>query len=178
MNAALYKTQVENEVELDPTSGQYFQTGKKSVQGVELSVMGEVTANLSLAAGYTYMKTKVDSGAVVTSTGENILAYTPSQAFTSWANYRLPHGFAIGGGVRYVSALTRGIDGAIGTPRSVDSYWVVDGMASYVLNKNVDFQLNLYNLFAQDYVASINKSGYRYVPGSPRAVSLTANFKF
>ncbi|MCP5693958.1 TonB-dependent receptor, partial [Klebsiella pneumoniae] len=41
-----------------------------------------------------------------------------------------------------------------------------------------DFQLNVYNLFDTDYVASINKSGYRYHPGEPRTFLLTANMHF
>ncbi|RFB68040.1 MULTISPECIES: catecholate siderophore receptor Fiu [unclassified Herbaspirillum] len=179
LTAALYRTEVNNEVELDATSGQYFQTGKKTVQGIELGVTGEVTPNLSLTAGYTYMNTKVNSGAVVTANGENNLAYTPKQAFTSWATYKLPQGFTIGGGGRYVSSLLRGSDDVLsGTPQYADSYWVFDGMAGYVVNKNLDLQLNLYNIFNKDYVAAINKSGYRYTPGTPRAVTLTANLKF
>lgn len=178
VTAAVFHTEVSNEVEQDGTSGRYFQTGKKTVQGIELGVTGDVTNNLSVAAGYTWMDTKVDSGAITTASGENNLAYTPKQAFTSWATYRLPQGFTIGGGARYVSSLLRGTDGAVGTPKYANSYWVVDSMLGYVVNKNVDLQLNLYNIFNKDYVAAINKSGYRYTPGSPRAVALTANFKF
>lgn len=178
LTAALFRTEVNNEVELDATTGRYFQTGKKSVQGIELGVTGDVTSNLSLTAGYTYMNTKVDNGAVVTAAGENNLAYTPKQAFTSWATYRLPKGFTVGGGARYVSSLLRGTDGAVGTPKYANAYWVFDGMVGYVVNKNVDLQLNLYNIFDKDYVAAINKSGYRYTPGTPRSVALTANFKF
>ncbi|MFL9878241.1 catecholate siderophore receptor Fiu [Herbaspirillum rhizosphaerae] len=179
VTAALYRTQVNNEVEQDATSGLYFQTGKKTVQGIELGVTGEVTSNLSLTAGYTYMDTKVDSGAIVTANGENNLAYTPKQAFTSWATYKLPQGFTIGGGARYVSSLLRGTDDVnSGTPQYANSYWVFDGMTSYVVNKNLELQLNLYNIFNKDYVAAINKSGYRYTPGTPRAVTLTANLKF
>jgi catecholate siderophore receptor len=178
VTAALFRTEVNNEVELDATSGQYFQNGKKTVQGIELGVTGDVTSNLSLTAGYTYMKTKVDSGAITTAAGENNLAYTPKQAFTSWATYRLPQGFTVGGGARYVSSLLRGTDGAVGTPKYANAYWVFDGMVGYVVNKNVDLQLNLYNIFDKDYVAAINKSGYRYTPGTPRTVALTANFKF
>ncbi|QBP76538.1 catecholate siderophore receptor Fiu [Herbaspirillum huttiense] len=178
VTAALFHTEVTNEVEQDPTSLQYFQTGKKTVQGIELGVTGDVTSNLSLAAGYTWMDTKVNNGAITTASGENNLAYTPKQAFTSWATYRLPQGFTVGGGARYVSSLLRGTDGAVGTPKYANSYWVFDGMVGYIVNKNVDLQLNIYNIFDKDYVAAINKSGYRYTPGTPRSVALTANFKF
>ena len=51
-------------------------------------------------------------------------------------------------------------------------------MASYAFNENFDLRLNLYNLFDKEYVAAINKSGYRYIPGTPRTALLTANFRF
>ena len=43
---------------------------------------------------------------------------------------------------------------------------------------NFELQLNVYNLFDKEYVAAINKSGYRYVPGTPRSARVTANFFF
>ena len=103
---------------------------------------------------------------------------TPKRAFTLWTTYQLPFGLTIGGGARYNGKLYRGTDGAVGTPAYVESYWVVDAMASYRINKNVDLQLNVYNLFDKDYVAAINKSGYRYTPGTPRSFKVTANFAF
>lgn len=178
LTAAIYRTEVENEVEQDPTSEQYFQTGKKRVDGLELGVTGEITSNWVVSAGYSLMNTRVVSGKTTTQSGENNLAYTPRQALTSWTSYKLPHGVILGGGARYVSSLLRGTDGAVGTPQYANAYWVVDAMAAYVVNKNMDLQLNLYNLFNKDYVAAINKSGYRYTPGSPRAISLTAHIRF
>ena len=51
-------------------------------------------------------------------------------------------------------------------------------VASYPVSDNLDLQLNVYNLFDKDYVAAINKSGYRYTPGVPRTFLLTANLHF
>ena len=66
----------------------------------------------------------------------------------------------------------------MGTPNFTESYWVFDAMASYRINKSVDVQLNLYNLFDKEYVAAINKSGYRYFPGIPRSGRVTVNVRF
>ncbi|MBB3213539.1 catecholate siderophore receptor [Herbaspirillum sp. Sphag1AN] len=178
LTAALYRTEVRNDVEQDPTTLLYYQTGKKQVQGIELGVTGNITVNWAVTAGYTIMDTRIVSGAAATASGEKLLAYTPRQAFTSWTTYKLPQGFTIGGGARYVSSLLRGTDGAIGTPQYANAYWVFDSMLSYVVNKNVDLQLNLTNMFNKDYVAAINKSGYRDTPGAARAIALTANFKY
>ncbi|WP_148716822.1 catecholate siderophore receptor Fiu [Chitinolyticbacter meiyuanensis] len=179
LTAAVYRTVVRNEIEQDPVDLQYYQTGKKRVQGVELGVVGQITKNWGVSAGFTVMDTKVLSGASVGNDADSRdLNYTPKNAFTSWTSYNFGHGLTVGGGARYVGKLQRGKDGAVGTPKYAEAYWVVDAMASYAVTKNVDLQLNLYNLFDEDYVAAINKSGYRYTPGTPRSARLTANFAF
>lgn len=178
VSAALYRTEVKNEVEQDPVDLRYYQTGRKRVQGVELGATGELARNWLLSAGYTWMDTKVEAGRVISASGENSLTYTPKHAFTSWTTYTLPMGVKIGGGARYNGRLLRGTDGAVGTPAYTNAYWVADAMAEYSVNRYVDLRLNVYNLFDKEYVAAINKSGYRYTPGAPRWATLTANFHF
>lgn len=178
LSAALFRTDVENEVEQDPVDQTWSQTGKKRVQGVELGATGELARNWLISAGYTYLDTSIEAGRLLTANGENELTYTPKQSFTLWTSYQLPMGLKIGGGARFNDQLLRGTDGAVGTPAYTDSYWVFDAMASYAINRNVDLRLNVYNLADERYVASINKSGYRYNPGTPRSASLTANFRF
>ncbi|WP_433691945.1 catecholate siderophore receptor Fiu [Herbaspirillum seropedicae] len=177
--AALYRTEVNNEVELDSLTNTYFQTGKKITQGLELGVTGDLSPTVSLTAGYSHMQSQVSRGALVSATGENFLAYAPRRSFTSWASWRLPQGFTLGGGLRYSGGLLRGRDtNAIGTPKNTGSYWVADVMASYVIHRHAEIQLNVNNLFNNSYVRSINKSGYRYLPGDARNISLTGNFHF
>jgi len=179
LNAALYRTDVKNEVEQDPViPTQYYQTGKKRVQGIELSVTGEITREWSVNAGYTYMDTSVEAGRLTTAGAVNALTYTPKNAFTSWTTYQFPFGLKVGGGVRYQGKLLRGTDGAVGTPTYAEDYTVVDLMAAYRINRHVDLQLNVYNVGDKEYVSAINKSGYRYTPGAPRWASVTANFHF
>lgn len=141
-------------------------------------MVGKLIDNWAVTAGYTTMDAKVVTGKAVANDGSDDLAYTPKSAFTAWTTYHLPFGLNIGGGARYAGALKRGTDGAVGTPAYTESYWVFDAMASYPVNKNFDLQLNLYNLFDNTYVAAINKSGYRYTPGTPRAAMLSANIRF
>lgn len=180
VNAALYRTDISNDVEVDPTDAtKYYQTGKKRVQGIEVTASGELAKDWTINAGYTLMDTKLVSGkAAGADANSSGLNYTPKNAFTSWTTYKLPMGLTIGGGARYVGKLQRGSDGAIGTPKYTDGYWVMDAMAAYNVSKHIGLQLNVYNLTDKDYVAAINKSGYRYQPGTPRAVQLTANFLF
>lgn len=177
-NSAIYSTKISNDVVQNPVDLLYYQTGKKEVNGVELGATGAITRDWLVSAGYALMDTKVSSGPFVTASGINNLSYTPKHSFTAWTSYTLPSGIKVGGGLRYVDALLRGTDGAIGTPAKTEAYTVVDMMASYPISRNIDIQLNLYNLANTEYVAAINKSGYRYTPGVPRSGSLTLNLKF
>ena len=178
LSAALYRTDVTNQIVQDPVDQLYYQVGEKRVQGVELGVVGKVTDNWSVSAGFTTMDATVHKGAAVAHDGSDDLAYTPDSAFTAWTTYETPFKLIIGGGARYSGEMKRGTDGAVGTPDVVDSYWVFDAMARYPVNPRFDVQLNVYNLFDEDYVAAINKSGYRYTPGMPRSVLLSANLRF
>ena len=180
LTAALYRTNVKNEVVQDATNPNlYYQTGKKRVQGIELGMAGAITNAWGVSAGFTTMDTRASSGPAVTCwTAIEVVAYTPKNSFSAWTTYVFPFGLTIGGGARYNGKLTRGYDAAVGTPAYVEAYWVFDAMASYRISKNVDIQLNLYNLTDKQYVSAINKSGYRYMPGTPRSARITANFAF
>ncbi|MFA7556055.1 MAG: catecholate siderophore receptor Fiu [Spongiibacteraceae bacterium] len=177
LNAAVFRTDVLNEIDTtDPTN--ITQDGEKRVEGIELSMIGNITPNWSVSAGYTYMDTEVTVGEAITASGDDNLTYTPDDAFTSWTTYRFPFGLTVGGGVRYTAGLTKGSDGAVGTPDYTDSYTLVDAVVSYPVLDNVTLRLNAYNLTDEDYVASINKSGYRYNPGTARTFLLSADMSF
>lgn len=178
LTAAIYDTRIENEVVQDPTDLQYYQSGSKRVRGVELSATGSITENWSVSTGFTTMDAEVIDGPAVANDGSAVLAYTPDKAFTAWTTYKLPHGLTIGGGARYSGEMKRGRDGALGTPAYVEDYWVFDAVVSYAINDQLTLRLNANNLFDEDYVAGINKSGYRYSPGAPRNFLLTATYRF
>lgn len=178
LSAAVYRTTVTNQVEQDPVDLQYYQTGEKRVEGVEITAVGHITDRWALNLGVTTMDAKVTNGEAVANDGSSNLAYTPSSAFTAWTTYTLPFKLVIGGGARYNGSMKRGHDGAIGTPEYVRPYWVFNLMASYPVNRHLELQLNINNVFDNDYVAAINKSGYRYTPGTPRSAMVTANIRF
>jgi catecholate siderophore receptor len=178
LTAALYDTRVGNEIVQDPIDLQYYQSGEKRVRGLELGAVGSLGSAWSVSAGYTLMDTEVREGPSVTADGSPVLAYTPRTAFTAWTTYRLASGLVLGGGVRHNGAMTRGSDGAIGTPTHTQGYTVADLVASYAFGNGLALRLNLDNAFDTRYVAAINKSGYRYTPGAPRTLSLTASFQF
>jgi catecholate siderophore receptor len=179
VTGAIYRTEFSDQV-LEDSDGTFYRAGEKRVQGVEITATGQINENWAVNAGYTIMDTKVESptGQVVVADGSRDLAYNPKDAFTLWTTYRVTDAFTLGGGARYVGKLKRGSDRSVGTPEYADSYWLLNAMATYQVTDDFNLQLNVYNLTDENYVASINKSGYRYNPGIPRSARITANFSF
>jgi len=184
--AALFRTEVSNEVKQDPvTTTLYTQTGKKLVDGIELSASGEITRAWSVNASAAVMNAKITGGTVNPAATMNqnnaAMSFSPRKTLTLWSTYQMPSGFTVGGGVRYVDTIARTasttISGATNTPYA-QSYWVADAMAAYQFSKNASVQLNLYNLANQRYAASINNSGARYIPGAERSAKLSLNLAY
>jgi catecholate siderophore receptor len=184
VTAAIYRSESRNELTPDPVDPTVFiQLGKRSVEGVEVGLVGNVTDNWEVSAGVAKMKTEVERG-LANQNGLQI-TWSPELTFTSWTTYHTPFGLSIGGGARYVDSVIRPVSSNNAPPppnqtnmRTAPDYWVVDAMASYTLNENLTLQLNGYNLTDELYVATLNNSGARYMPGQPRSALLTVNFTF
>jgi len=178
-NLALFRTEVNNEIAPDPDSPSgYSQIGEKRVQGVEISATGNITDRWNLSLGYLHQNATVEEGAIASQDGSDNLSYTPGEAFTGWTTYELPSGLTVGGGIRYTGGLHKGTDGAVGTPDHTKPWTVYDAVVSYPVNEHFTVRLNGYNLFDKQYVAAINKSGYRYSPGTPRTFLLSVDYRF
>ena len=103
---SLFDITKQNDVTRDPTGTAYdkIQTGETVSKGLELEANIMLTANLDLAASYTYMDmeiTKDNSGLQ----GKTPV-WVPKQSASAWLNYYIDSGLAagttIGAGVRYV----------------------------------------------------------------------------
>ena len=145
--------------------------GKQRVNGLELSVEGNVTREWQVLAGYTFLDSTTVESNVPAEIGKE-LVNTPPNSFNVWTTYRLPSGFHFGGGARFVD---RRFGNTINT-RFVDAYWTFDLMASYPISSHVDLKLNIYNLTDKFYFDRIG--GGHIVPGPGRAATLSTSFRF
>ncbi|WP_168797213.1 catecholate siderophore receptor Fiu [Lampropedia aestuarii] len=176
LTGALFRTDVDNEVEID-SSGEFNQIGKKRVQGLELSASGSITRDWDMLASYTYQKTKVVRGVSAVADGSSGLGYAPKNSLSLWSTYRISGAATVGAGGRYDSGFKRWVRD-YPSPEQTPSYWTMDAMASYRFNAQTDLQLNVFNLFDKQYVAAINHLGLRYIPGLGRSARVTLNFQF
>ena len=176
LTTAIYKTVVENET-MTEADGSTTQNGEKEVKGIEFGATGDITDKWSMSAGIAKMNTEYTNA---TSTNEGMsLRFSPEHSATLWTTYKFTPIFNVGAGARYTGTQ----DVKISTTSTdlvtkIDEYVVYDAMASYKYNKNITYQLNVYNLTDEEYVSNMNNSGRRYTPGASRSGLLTLAYKF
>lgn len=186
LTAAVYRTENSNQVSYDALSDSYQQDGKIRVTGVELGMVGQITNFWQVSAGIASMDTEqldqVSHNATTGVTTENTgVRWSPDLTATLWTSYTLGD-LTLGGGARYVSdqdrLIAEGADRSTTNMPEIPSYWVADAMAAYRVNENLNLRLNLYNLFDEEYIATLNNSGARAVLGTPRSAMMTTEFSF
>ena len=176
LTTALYKTTIENET-MTEADGSTSQNGEKEVKGIEVGAVGEITDKWNVMAGIAKMETEYTKA---TSSNEGVsLRFSPEHTATLWSTYKFTPAFNIGAGARYMGTQSVGTTNN-STPviSKIENYTVYDAMASYKYNKNLTYQLNIYNLMDEEYVANMNNSAQRYTPGASRSGLLTLAYKF
>ena len=180
VTAAIFDSSNKNELVQDAANPEVFvQVGEREVKGIELGIVGKVTDNWDLSAGLAKMDTEIVQGSAAQQGSQ--INWSPELTFSSWTTYRLPFGLTIGGGARYVDTVARSIANTILPTANVPTapeYWVVDAMLGYQVNDKVYLQLNGYNLLDEEYIATLNNGGSRFIPGAPLSALLSVNFTF
>lgn len=183
LNAAVYRTENENQFTTDPITKESVQEGKTRVEGVELGVVGQITDAWNISAGVAHMKTKQKNQQSFNAAGDKTVTdsvrWSPDWTATLWTTYDIA-GFKVGLGARYVDEQKRVITDSTAPANmpTVPSYVVFDAMAGYTFNKNASVNLNVYNLADKEYISALNNGGSRFVLGQPRSAALTFNYKF
>ena len=151
--------------------------GRQRVNGVELGVTGIIRRGWNVMAGYTLLDSRIIKSNANLSNGVSLelgkrLVNTPRNSLSFWSTYQTPWRLTIGGGTRFIG---RRYGNTINT-RFVDSYWLVDAMASYRINKYIDLRVNAYNLTDEYYFDRIG--GGHVVPGSGRSALFGIGLNF
>ncbi len=182
LDAAVFRVEKTNARET-MADGSTLLAGEQRVQGVELAVTGHITEQWDVFANYTFLDSEtLEAANTVDGRAREgqALANTPPRSFNLWTSYELPAGWTLGYGARYVSE--RNV-AATGTAK-LDAYWLHNAMVGYQVSRNLDLQLNLNNLFDEDYVERVRQtlgtaaraSAFEY--GDGRSAILSANYSF
>lgn len=165
------------QIEVQP--GLYAVAGKTRVNGAEISASGNITAQWSVMAGYSYLDGTLVKGSYSDTALGKPLVDTPRNTVSLWTTYAIDPAVTVGGGAYYRDRQVGYYGGFTPTDPAehyIPSYWRFDAMASWQVNANLALQLNLQNLFDKTY---FNKVYYQYaLPAAGRTLMLTADIKF
>jgi catecholate siderophore receptor len=176
LSAALYRLDRENSRAVNPANpnGPPLQIGSSRTEGGEIELVGNVTDEWEVAGGYARAFGRI-TGASSSDTvpvGRK-LANVPEDMFTLWNKYRFTQMFATGIGVVHRSEIFASTSNLSELP----SFTRVDGALYFNLTKNLEAQLNVENIFDEEYYVSAHNDN-NISPGTPRAFYVGVTNRF
>jgi catecholate siderophore receptor len=183
--AAIYRLDRTNVVVLDPTdptnTRSMLSDGQRS-EGLELSLVGNITPAWSVTGSYTYADARFVANTSATQRAGGEVALVPKHAFAMWNRYDFTPvvGAALGltHRAKVFAANEQIATAATPIPNvTLPSYTRVDAALFFKLNKNLQAQINVENLFDEKYFATAH-SNNNIMPGSPRAMRVGLNAVF
>ncbi len=165
--------------------GCYEAAGKVRSQGVELEINGALTPNWQVGAGYTFAQAKYEKDADASKEGTLFDTDVPRHMFKANTTYRLQgelNRWRIGANLYSQSSTYNKGSNVFGNFHiEQQAYALVGLMAGYQVNKHLDTQLNINNVFDKKYYQGIasNSTWSPYdVYGDPRNFTVTAKYSF
>lgn len=153
--------------------------GEQHVRGLDLEAKAELTDNLSLIGGYSYMDTEVLRGSVqqwgvgVISIKGNELVSAPKHSASLWSYYSVPGtDVSVGLGARYVGSYKFS---ALNDTGESDSATLFDAAFNYEIAKGTDLAINVSNLLDEQHVVGSGTADY-YNPGREVTAKVSYNW--
>ncbi|WP_421790794.1 TonB-dependent receptor [Hyphobacterium sp.] len=140
-----------------------------TTDGFELELVGELTDDWFISAGYSYLDGEIEGGA----NNGNRPRQTPEHMLSVWTQYRLTNRLSIGGGATYQDAFFVREDNAVEVP----SYIRFDAGVFYDVSEDTRLQLNIENLLDEDYFPDAH-SNDNITTGEPLNARLTVRHRF
>lgn len=192
LTAAIFRTERTNYKVSDvgnPNNASGYQVldGSSRVDGIELSAAGKLLPQWNLSASLAYLDSEVLQGAsdYVASQGQDYtkgdkLLYTPELSGSLWTTYDLNRHWQVGYGFTYMGEqyVSQHSATAKSTPQlKSEAYFVHNASVTYKYNRDLSFQLNVKNLFDEEYYTAIRNNGWA-MPGEGVNGVLSVNYKF
>ena len=171
VTAALFHITKENVLTSDPVDSNYqVAAGEARSRGFDISVAGNITPQWRMIGGYAYVDAEVTESSSASMPVGTRLANVPRHSFNLLDTYEFAEGplagLGVGMGVKYVGDRK---GGATSTAFDMDAYTTVDLLAYYPLTERVRLNLNLNNLFDEEYEERAWGNIWAY-PGAPRTL--------
>ena len=156
----------------DDTTGENFEIRGLEVEGFELQLEGQITEDLFVTAGYSYLDGETDQG-------REIPRELPENMFSIWGAYQVTEKFGVGLGATYQdeSFITDFDIGDTDPHPTLPSYTRFDAAAYYDVSEKLRVQLNVENLTDETYFPS-SHSTHQATVGAPLNAKITLSGRF
>lgn len=173
LTGAVFRLERSNTPAPDPSDPQLtVLSGKSRVDGAEIALAGQVLPDLNASLGYTWLDGEIRSTTSAAPAGRT-LEQVPTSQITAWGRYDFSEQFGIGAGVIHQSKQFTSLSNSVVLP----AYVRVDAALYYTLSERVSFQINIENLFDEDYFASAHGDN-NIQPGEPFSASFGVRARF
>jgi iron complex outermembrane receptor protein len=148
--------------------------GESRVRGLDLEAKAELTDNLSLIGGYSYMESEVLRGTLRSgaSLEGNEFEAAPKHSASLWSYYNLPGTtMSVGLGARYTGAY---YFNPANSDKS-DATTLFDAAFNYQIYRDTDLAINVSNLLDEQHVVGSGTADY-YNPGREITAKVSYNW--
>lgn len=170
--AAVFRLDRTNTTAPSPANdGTVVQTGSSRVDGIELSLAGEITGAWQANLGYTYLDGEISSQTTSAPEGQR-LPQVPEHQFSLWNRFDLSEKLGLGLGLIYQDEQFASISNKVAMP----DYFRVDAAAYYQIDDTASVQINIENLFDEGFYAAAHGDN-NIQPGKPFTARLGVRFE-
>jgi catecholate siderophore receptor len=153
-------------------------TGKNRVDGVEVSLVGNITDKLSAQFGAAVMNAEILESVDAENEGATLANFADKSLYLQ-LRYQATDAFSFGAATTYSSEVYVGQpDSAANEDRGVPDYTVYDLFATYKLNEQLSVRLNVANITDEDYYFTAYRSGAFTYIGDRRNAQLSVTYEF
>ena len=172
VNAAIFRlerTNIQAPSPTDPTLT--VLAGESRAEGFEISAVGEIADFWKANLGYTYLDGELLNESAFGDAGQR-LQQLPKHSISAWNRIDVNEQLGFGLGIIHQSEQYASFSNTVVLP----SYWRVDAAAYYTVSDRLSFQLNVENLFDEDYYPSAHGNN-NIQPGDPLSARIGVRFE-
>jgi outer membrane receptor for monomeric catechols len=148
------------------------------VRGLEAQVVGALTPEWNVYAGYTYLDGRVTRSNIPAQVGLR-LDNAPEHSATLWTSYAITPKLILGGGVQHISSRRSDIPISLTAGNivvTVPPFVTFDAFAEYKFSRRVAVRANVYNLADKRYFNAVNSAQSIPAPGRSGVLTLVLNY--
>jgi catecholate siderophore receptor len=172
LSAAVYQLDRTNTRAPGPNPGQVVLTGAQRSRGIELEAAGEILPNWQVSVAYTLQEAEITTTTAPAPAGREV-AQVPNHLLAAWTRYDFTPRLGAGIGVIHQSESFATISNAVELP----AFTRVDLGLFYKVTDSIEAQVNIQNLFDEDYFPTAHTDN-NITTGAPLNARFTLRARF